>query len=99
MMHGRGVRGAAALAGVDWQGEPTPRPDGSLFSISQATALSQEGEASRFSSREKREPKLKAWEAPGSAPLFGSASLNYHICSSFNCLVFAGTQKCFLPRK
>lgn len=48
------MHGAAALAGVDWQGEPTPRRDGSLFSISQATALSQDGESSIFSSRERK---------------------------------------------
>lgn len=53
MMYGRGVHGAAALAGAHWQGEPTPRRDGSLFSVSQATALSQDGESSIFSIRER----------------------------------------------
>lgn len=52
MMYGRGVHGAAALAGADWQGEPTPRCDGSLFPISQATALSRDGDPAMFSSRE-----------------------------------------------
>lgn len=37
-----------ALSGADWQGEPTPQRDGSLFPISQATALSQDREPSIF---------------------------------------------------
>lgn len=65
MMYGRGVRGAAALAGVDWQGEPTSRRDGSLFPISQATALSQDREPSIFSSGERKtgQKKWKLWKA------------------------------------
>lgn len=59
-----------ALSGADWQGKPTPQRDGSLFPISQATALSQDREPSIFSTREKKrqtekegEPELwKAWE-------------------------------------
>lgn len=61
-----------ALSGADWQGEPTPQRDGSLFPISQATALSQDREPSIFSTGEKKdrgrqrrtgETRLwKAWE-------------------------------------
>ncbi len=43
-----------ALSGADWQGKPTPQRDGSLFPISQATALSQDREPSIFSTREKK---------------------------------------------
>lgn len=63
MMYGRGAHGAAALAGVDWQGEPTPRRDGSLFSVSQATALSQHGESSIFSSSERKRQDRKRKKA------------------------------------
>lgn len=59
-----------ALRGADWQAKPTPRRDGSLYAISQATALSQDREPSIFSTREKKDrPKEredqsygKAWE-------------------------------------
>lgn len=43
-----------ALSGADWQGKPMPQRDGSLFPISQATALSQDRERSTFSTREKK---------------------------------------------
>lgn len=43
-----------ALSGADWQGEPTPQRDGSLFPISKATALSQDREPSIVSTREKK---------------------------------------------
>lgn len=59
MMYGGGVHGAAALAGVDWQGEPTPRRDGSPLPVSQATALSQDGDSSMFSSREGKDGTQK----------------------------------------
>lgn len=63
MMYGRGVRGAAALGGVDWRGEPAPRRDGSLVSVSQATALSGDGESSVRKRQDRtRESELKAWE-------------------------------------
>ena len=51
------MHAVTALSGADWQGEPTPQCDGSLFPISQATALSQDREPSIFfpPEREKRD--------------------------------------------
>lgn len=54
-----------ALSGADWQRKPTPQRDGSLFPISQATALSQDGERSIFSTREKQTDRQKARENRG----------------------------------
>lgn len=55
-----------AHGGADWQGEPTPRGDGSLFPISKATALSQEREPSIVSTGEKKtEADSKTMESLG----------------------------------
>ena len=68
------MHAVTALSGADWQGEPTPQCDGSLFPILQATALSQDREPSIFfHQRERKETEAdrkererqsdgKAWE-------------------------------------
>lgn len=75
MMYGWSMHAVTALSGADWQGEPTPQCDGSLFPISQATALSQDREPSIFfhqrerekrdRGRQKREGEAERWKSLG----------------------------------
>lgn len=91
------MHGAAALAGVDWQGEPTPRRDGSPLPVSQATALSQDGDSSMFSSREGKDgtqKKTRENKSMGSLGTMGGA-----VSASSKHFISSASTEMFTPNK